>query len=208
MLQYLIAPYEADVYIATWLTDEKGERVNIQRLIDLARPVAARIYSPQTFPQPAHFGRPLPSLLPMLWMVREAERARVAGGREYDLVVRCRFDLTFWRPVALATQPGVIGVPDYGIGAHWRVNDQFAFGNSQDMALYARCFEFALSNISTPQRAPENVLKRHLELQGLQARREADLRYFIRRTQERQTLRELRYFKVPVSIRRRLLRAI
>jgi len=155
LLGNLILPTEADVFCHFW--DTSGETLEPYKAVDVFRPVDCVLEPQRIFDEDAErFIRPQYRLNPrryqtvhsMYYSIWQANQLKweheQKHGFLYDCVIRSRTDIAFDRVFSFAefgTNPEAVWLRRYGESPAGRAcSDLFAFSNSEQMDVYADCF--------------------------------------------------------------------
>ena len=184
----LLDVYNADVFLSTWSTDENDDST-IDELIQMYSPKSIDIenlddtiteyFTNKLEPFKENtYGietRPLFVFLmyyKMMRVNRLKESYESILGKQYDIVIRTRFDLRIDDKLEyIVPNNNEIYIPK---GWDWRdgYNDLFAIGNSHSMNYYSNLY-FSLINMLESGHVlhPELLLKSHLDKGGFELKR-------------------------------------
>jgi len=163
----LIRPYETDIYIHTWASETPVQILNIYKpkayTID---PKHIPVYDYNTLPY-AWGTAPIYNMFSMYESIYKCNQL-IQG--DYDVVVRCRFDLCFHKTIPFEKYD--ISKIHTKYESHYKnkeLHDQFAFSSQENMNHYADCFNHILDTYDAIQDvavnirlAPELILGRYI----------------------------------------------
>ncbi len=183
LYENVIAPLNADVFIHTWSkTDRSGDHTTDElALQDLYRPKRMIVedhdaVSSHFAPPPEYgvWGSQTIDGKAMYYSIYVSNMLATAqgltDGSPYDLVIRCRFDLRFTRPLAVPVEldHDLVYVPEV---SSRHVNDMLAYGSHAAMKNYATCFFYMDQHCATgAETFNEGILLHHVNKMGLTAR--------------------------------------
>lgn len=166
----LISPYKTDVFFHFW-------NHNIPELSDTFKSVVKGYYLSEQYlfddspyfegctPENSRMqSKSFQSVLSMYSSIQLANYIKwhfeQQNNFRYDIIIRCRTDAKFSRSPQLIIDDA-IHVPNFETWGGY--NDQFAYGNSQNMDIYSRCFNYIPTHFENGGNFhPETILKRYL----------------------------------------------
>lgn len=151
----IISKYNPDIFIHTWKQDVDVEHI----LHSLYHPIILKIDSPKIFDTLMYVDRIWPhrttpnGVLNQWYSVKQSislkDEYETATNETYDIVIRARFDwylkevnFEINNTVNIAATPGLSGHRfNYNNQPYIGISDQFAYGSSHIMNIYAKLFD-------------------------------------------------------------------
>jgi hypothetical protein len=145
---HVLAPYRPKIFIHTWDTTNKDgdTRLDAESLAAFYKPEAMLVENQDTVstlfapPKGLEAWGPIScTSKPMFYSIHQSSLLSQQQPTQWDLVIRCRFDLLFTGPLELDSAPcdRYIALPSRDALS---VNDWFAYGSPAAMYNYAACF--------------------------------------------------------------------
>ena len=179
--KHLLDLYDVDVFIHTWSKPDRHMPKPKEGFdFSMYEPKACLIEEPKTFDIPQTLNdknifqkRDLNGIFAMYYGIYESNLLRTKYEEqkefEYDVVVRSRFDLLHEEKFEVEVN-NLINIPLYG--DFFGVNDQLAYGSSENMDDYSSCFLHLKSHSKIVSQAdPELLLQAHFLSSGLAIKR-------------------------------------